>query len=377
MPWRARKSLAKALLPSSCAAAAVGPKMRRPAARKRSTTPATSGTSGPTTVRATSSSRASCSRPSRSSTLTAALRQRASVAVPALPGATITSDTRRDCASFQASACSRPPEPMTRTFMLDSCARAAAPRGWHLAVAPDRACGPGRGSTVRAGAVARRHLDLEEYVVLAVDEAAQQAGVGVGERRDGRVPAQLHQRVLFGLAQLVEARTGPGGAGATCGAAHQLDQGVAFHRHRLEHQVLEVGRGQVLRQRVACLLQGLLLAAAAGAQRQQQAAGGGAARDRRHGGAFRAQCLKWRTPVNTMAMPCSSAAAITSASRIEPPGWITALMPASAAASMPSRNGKNASEAITEPSTTRPASAALIPAMRAEYTRLICPAPTP
>ncbi|KAG1364724.1 hypothetical protein G6F59_018933 [Rhizopus arrhizus] len=78
-----------------------------------------------------------------------------------------------------------------------------------------------------------------------------------------------------------------------------------------------------------------------------------------------------------MARPCSSAAAITSASRIEPPGWITALMPAAAAASMPSRNGKNASEAITEPSTTRFASAALMPAMRAEYTRLIWPAPTP
>src|SRR5699024_3848772 len=28
-----------------------------------------------------------------------------------------TSDTRGDCASFQASACSRPPPPMTRIFM--------------------------------------------------------------------------------------------------------------------------------------------------------------------------------------------------------------------------------------------------------------------
>src|SRR3546814_3678115 len=31
------------------------------------------------------------------------------------------------------------------------------------------------------------------------------------------------------------------------------------------------------------------------------------------------QCRKWRTPVNTIAMSCSSAAAITSLSRIEPP----------------------------------------------------------
>ena len=36
-------------------------------------------------------------------------------------------------------------------------------------------------------------------------------------------------------------------------------------------------------------------------------------------------------PVNTIAMSCSSAAAMTSASRIEPPGWMTARMPAAAA----------------------------------------------
>ena len=61
------------------------------------------------------------------------------------------------------------------------------------------------------------------------------------------------------------------------------------------------------------------------------------------------QCRKWRTPVKTMARPFSSAAAITSSSRMEPPGWITAVAPASAAASRPSANGKKASEATTEP----------------------------
>ena len=70
-------------------------------------------------------------------------------------------------------------------------------------------------------------------------------------------------------------------------------------------------------------------------------------------------------PVKSIAMPCSSAAAITSSSRIEPPGWITAAMPASA------------SEAITEPYTSSSAWAALMAAMRAELTRLIWPAPTP
>ena len=59
------------------------------------------------------------------------------------------------------------------------------------------------------------------------------------------------------------------------------------------------------------------------------------------------QCRKWRMPVKTMAMPRSSAAAITSSSRIEPPGWITAVAPASPPASRPSAKGKKASEATT------------------------------
>ena len=62
-----------------------------------------------------------------------------------------------------------------------------------------------------------------------------------------------------------------------------------------------------------------------------------------------AQCLKCRRPVNTIAIPCSSAAAITSASRTEPPGCTTAVAPAAATASRPSRNGKNASDAATDP----------------------------
>jgi hypothetical protein len=41
-----------------------------------------------------------------------------SVAVPALPGATKTVSTRVDWATFQASACSRPPLPMINTFIL-------------------------------------------------------------------------------------------------------------------------------------------------------------------------------------------------------------------------------------------------------------------
>ena len=89
-------------------------------------------------------------------------------------------------------------------------------------------------------------------------------------------------------------------------------------------------------------------------------------------------------PVNTIATLCSSAALITSSSRMEPPGWITAVAPASIATNSPSANGKNASEATTEPLVmgcgsfnSLAASSALRAAMRAASTRLICPAPMP
>ena len=53
----------------------------------------------------------------RESQVSGTLTRPSSVAVPPLPGATNTWETRGDCASFHASACSRPPEPMTRIFI--------------------------------------------------------------------------------------------------------------------------------------------------------------------------------------------------------------------------------------------------------------------
>src|SRR5437588_9846 len=88
--------------------------MRAPAARNASTTPAASGASGPTTVSAACSARASAT--SCLVSVIATLVSPASSAVPALPGATKTFPTRGERAIFQASACSRPPEPMTSTF---------------------------------------------------------------------------------------------------------------------------------------------------------------------------------------------------------------------------------------------------------------------
>ena len=75
-----------------------------------------------------------------------------------------------------------------------------------------------------------------------------------------------------------------------------------------------------------------------------------------------------------MTMPCSLAAAMVSLSRTEPPGWMTASTPASAMKSRPSRKGKKASEAATQPLVLL---RAFISAMRLASTRLIWPEPMP
>src|SRR3989344_4000552 len=115
MPWRRMKALEKALELSSWAAALVGPKMRRPLARNSSTTPAASGASGPTTVSAIFSACAH-TRSSRTSVM-ATFSSLEFSAVPPLPGATYTLVTLGDSLSFHAIACSRPPPPITSTFI--------------------------------------------------------------------------------------------------------------------------------------------------------------------------------------------------------------------------------------------------------------------
>src|SRR5258706_6977115 len=112
---RAMKRLANSLEASSCAAAFVGPKMRRPSTRSASTAPAASGASGPTTVAWMPSLFANCTRSGIA--VWATLKRPSSRAVPVLPGATYTRETLGDCARRHAMACSRPPEPMTRSFM--------------------------------------------------------------------------------------------------------------------------------------------------------------------------------------------------------------------------------------------------------------------
>src|SRR5687767_1700950 len=123
MPCRSMKSCEKALEDSNCAAFWFAPQIRSPFFWNRSAIPSASGLSGPTTVKSTPLSRAKSSCPDRSSAamLTHSTGDwfltRRSSAIPVLPGAHHIFDTCEDCASFQTRACSRPPEPMTRSFI--------------------------------------------------------------------------------------------------------------------------------------------------------------------------------------------------------------------------------------------------------------------
>ena len=84
-PAAAMTSLAKALLPSSRAAAADGPKARTPMARRASQMPATSGAAGPPTPKSARSAAARAATPPTSSMLRGI--SSASRAMPTLPPA--------------------------------------------------------------------------------------------------------------------------------------------------------------------------------------------------------------------------------------------------------------------------------------------------
>src|SRR5579862_675277 len=114
-PAAARTSFMKPLDPSSRAPSAPGPTTRRPDARRRSASPATSGASGPMTKRSASTSSGGaevtaigavpCPQPSPPA--------HGPARIPWFPGVTTTSEVQ---ARARASACSRPPEPMMQTF---------------------------------------------------------------------------------------------------------------------------------------------------------------------------------------------------------------------------------------------------------------------
>src|ERR1043166_4611136 len=118
MRWRVMNALAKSLELSSRAASRVGPTIASPAARNASTMPAASGASGPTTVSPIASAFAKAT--SSAMSVIGTWVSSDSSPVPPLPGATKTFALRGLAAIFQASACSRPPEPMTSTFTAKS-----------------------------------------------------------------------------------------------------------------------------------------------------------------------------------------------------------------------------------------------------------------
>jgi len=87
-----------------------------PAASSLSTQPSASGSSGVTQTKSTFSRCASATMPSISVALTSGMH-RATCAMPALPGAQRITVTSFDSLSFLHTACSRPPPPITNTFI--------------------------------------------------------------------------------------------------------------------------------------------------------------------------------------------------------------------------------------------------------------------
>src|SRR4051794_15787336 len=86
-----------------------------PAPKQASTRPLTSGASGPTTTRSHCCSCANATSPDTSSAATSK-QETLSRAIPAFPGAATTSGDWGLRSNARTSACSRPPEPTTRTF---------------------------------------------------------------------------------------------------------------------------------------------------------------------------------------------------------------------------------------------------------------------
>jgi len=115
IPARRISSFAKDLLLSIRPASRPGPKTGMPSCRSASPTPAATADSGPRTTRPIFSLLANLTRLATSS---AGIRMFFAIPpVPPLPGVQKTRSVSTDCMHFQASACSRAPEPTTRIFI--------------------------------------------------------------------------------------------------------------------------------------------------------------------------------------------------------------------------------------------------------------------
>ncbi|MPN34047.1 hypothetical protein SDC9_181539 [bioreactor metagenome] len=116
MPCLFMNCLEKALLPSRRAPEAPGPMTRMPAARSASAVPATRGASGPMKTSSMPSSRQSPTMACGSQGSPA--WQRASFAIPGLPGQQCSPPVIFDWENAWTTACSLPPPPNTITFIL-------------------------------------------------------------------------------------------------------------------------------------------------------------------------------------------------------------------------------------------------------------------
>src|SRR5215475_10270576 len=163
IPCRTRNSFVNTLLPSSCAACRLGPMIAHPRLLKASTTPFTSGSSGPTTVKSGPSFSPNFTSPAISS-ISAAMHS-PSAAIPPFPGAHQTLSTPSLKRSFHTNAYSRPPAPITRTFIEFSPQKTLSPT---IAAARDSVNAAGSPSTFSA------HFTKTQY------------GDGCRESRNGR-----------------------------------------------------------------------------------------------------------------------------------------------------------------------------------------------
>src|SRR5438067_1578315 len=112
--WR-MSDFANDLLDSMRPAPRFGPNTLKPASRRASPAPASMAASGPSTM---SPSRSCVANWTRRTTSVAGMGTlRAMPPVPPLPGAQKTRSTSSDCTHFHTRACSRAPEPTTRTFI--------------------------------------------------------------------------------------------------------------------------------------------------------------------------------------------------------------------------------------------------------------------
>ncbi len=262
MPAASQSSLVKALLPSSRAAAAVGPQQAMPAAASASASPATSGASGPGTTRSIARRGRSAPAPAMSWRRSARSRR---APVPGLPGAANSLVSSGEAASAQPAHVparpTRPPAPASPLPLRTCGARASiGSRAWPKSAPQQRPRiqrqrdlrrGEAHaGGRVRPGAGARRDhrvqaLPVRPPVFLAegrgrqdlrhrVEERVSAARAGAGERGRGDRHRPHHD---LRRAQLVSADRRADGicrrrraAGADRDAARSGSRGGAVRR---------------------------------------------------------------------------------------------------------------------------------------------------